>query len=247
MYKTCPKCGHTRDGDPAAAESCPACGLVYAKWLASRYAEARRPAEEVPVEMPGPGARLYALLLDQEPGVDPLVVYGRALVYAAFAVWGLYFVGLELDSNAIGGSFMHSVNLVFHEAGHVLFRPFGEFMMYLGGSLGQLLVPLVVAGALLLQGDRFGASVGLWWLGQSAMDVAPYINDARALALPLLGGGTGMDRPGMHDWNWLLMDLGWLERDHAIAAVVDTAGEGLVLLALAWGGWILWQQYRTRA
>ena len=36
------------------------------------------------------------------------------------------------------------------------------------------------------EGNAFGAAVGLWWLGQSLMDLAPYINDARALALPLL-------------------------------------------------------------
>ena len=77
----------------------------------------------------------------------------------------------------IAGSFIHSVNLVFHEAGHVLFRPFGDFMTVLGGSLLQLLVPLVVAAALLLKNrDPFGASIGVWWLGQSFKDLAPYID-----------------------------------------------------------------------
>jgi hypothetical protein len=29
----------------------------------------------------------------------------------------------------LAGSFLHLINLVFHEAGHVLFAPFGSFMM----------------------------------------------------------------------------------------------------------------------
>jgi hypothetical protein len=31
------------------------------------------------------------------------------------------------------------INLPFHEAGHILFSPFGDFLMTLGGSLTQVL------------------------------------------------------------------------------------------------------------
>ena len=40
---------------------------------------------------------------------------------------------------------------MFHEAGHILFSPFGRFMTVLGGSLTQVLVPLLCAGAFLWQ------------------------------------------------------------------------------------------------
>ena len=45
---------------------------------------------------------------------------------------------------------MHLINLVFHEAGHILFAPFGSFMMSLGGSLLQVIVAAVqlMVGAL---------------------------------------------------------------------------------------------------
>lgn len=76
------------------------------------------------------------------------------------------------------------------------------------------------------------------------MDVAPYINDARARQLPLLGGGDGQDRPWMHDWYNILSDLHMLSRDHALASLVDMLGELLVLLSLVWGGYLLWQQFR---
>ena len=53
---------------------------------------------------------------------------------------------------------------------------FGDFMAVLGGSLLQVLMPAIVAGAFLLRhANPFGAAVGLWWTGQSLVDVAVYI------------------------------------------------------------------------
>jgi hypothetical protein len=119
-------------------------------------------------------------------------------------------------------------------------------MMVLGGTLGQLLMPAIAGGVLLWrQRDAFGASIALWWLGQSVMDVAPYINDARSLELMLLGGGTGRDRPGMHDWENILLDLNLIEHDHALALAADRLGEALLLAALAWGGAVLYRQYQA--
>ena len=54
---------------------------------------------------------------------------------------------------------------------------------------------------LLKNRDGFAALTGLWRLSVSLMGLAPYIGDARAMQLTLLGGGSGRDRPGMHDWN----------------------------------------------
>ncbi len=146
----------------------------------------------------------------------------------------------------ISDSFMHDVNLVFHEAGHVIFWPFGRFMTVLGGTLNQWLIPFVVLCAFLLQTrDTFGATIGLWWLSQSFMDAAPYINDARAGRLILLGGTTGRDRPGYHDWDNILGDLGWLEYDHAIAGMVNAIGVILMLLSFLWGAYVLYLQFKN--
>jgi hypothetical protein len=140
-------------------------------------------------------------------------------------VWGFYFLSLDYRSNEIGNSFLHNVDLVFHEAGHVFFQFFGRFMMFLGGSLFQVMLPFMLAGAfLIINKDGFAASACLWWTGQSLMDLAPYIGDARALRLPLLGGGTGADVPGMHDWANILRRLGWLDYDQQIASGVNLVG-----------------------
>lgn len=177
--------------------------------------------------------------------VSTLRLAGHAAVWLVGVLWGGWFILQPMATNRIGSSFMHRVNLVFHEAGHILFAPFGDFMAVLGGSAMQLLIPLVVALAFLVQNrDPFGASVGVWWLGQSAKDLAPYINDARLQALPLLGGVTGRDVPGYHDWHNLLSRTGLLAWDTAIARAVDLAGTLLLVAAISWGGFILWREYR---
>ena len=141
---------------------------------------------------------------------------------------------------------MHRINLVFHEAGHVLFIPFGDFMSVLGGSLGQLIMPLVVTLVFLIRYmNAFAASVGLWWFAQSLMDLAPYIGDARRGELVLLGGVTGMDAPGYHDWSNLLSRMGKLSEDRLYAARVDMFGEALMWVAIVWGALILLRQFRN--
>ena len=149
-----------------------------------------------------------------------------------------------LELNYAGESFLHLINLPFHEAGHVIFMPFGRFMMFLGGSLGQLLMPAVCLVTFLVKTrDPFGASVALWWTAENFMDVAPYINDARALDLVLLGGVTGKETDG-HDWENILSALGWLPYDHRLAHMCHNTGTLLMLLSLAWGGWLLVLHYR---
>ena len=141
---------------------------------------------------------------------------------------------------------MHRIDRVFHEAGHVLFSPLGDFMSVLGGSLGQLIMPAVVIGAFLLRyNNSFGASVGLWWLAQSLMDLAPYIGDARKGEMMLLGGITGMDAPGYHDWSNLLGRMGLMAKDTIYGARVDALGELLMWTAIMWGAVLLHRQYRN--
>ena len=191
------------------------------------------------------------ILFYVEPEVNSIYFYGRVLLYIIFFIWGWRFIFMDYDLVEAGyppisESFMHRVNLVFHEAGHVIFMPFGRFISILGGTLGQWLIPFIVMCAFLLQTrDTFAATIGLWWLGQSFMDAAPYINDARAGRMILLGGVTGSDQPGYHDWENILGNLGWLKYDHTIAGIVNTMGVGLMLLSFIWGAYVLYLQYQN--
>jgi hypothetical protein len=119
-------------------------------------------------------------------------------------------------------------------------------MMSLGGTLGQLLVPLSCLLVLLVKTkDPFGASVSFWWFGENFMDVAPYINDARDQELVLLGGITGREADyGYHDWEFILNEVGLLRYDHTLAYIAHSLGIVLMLLSFVWAGVVLLKQYR---
>ena len=170
---------------------------------------------------------------------------GRITILAVLLIWGWKLMFVSVASNAAGGSILHTVNLPFHEAGHVFFRPFGSFLRSLGGTLGQLLMPLICTVVFLLQTrDTFAAAVGLWWFGENFLDIAPYIGDARAGVLPLLGGNFAHSAPyGFHDWEFLLTEIGLLRYDQALARLSHGVGSAIMMLAMAWGGYILWKTY----
>jgi hypothetical protein len=138
------------------------------------------------------------------------------------------------------------VNLPFHEAGHVFFTPFGDFVRTLGGTLGQLIMPMVCCLALLLKTrDPFGAGVALWWFGENFLDIAPYIDDAGTGELPLLGGNTGESTPyGFHDWEYLMTETGRLGQEHALARASQVLGSAIMVVALAWMGFTLHRAWR---
>jgi hypothetical protein len=104
----------------------------------------------------------------------------------------------------------------------------GETLTILGGTLMQLLVPLAFVTALWRQGDRHGATVPLWWLGQNCWNISVYIKDARAQELPLVGGGE-------HDWALLLGQAGWLARDQTLGGWVYFVGFLLYVAAIVLG------------
>lgn len=135
----------------------------------------------------------------------PPAVIGRAAGLAVLLVLTLKVLGQGL-AMAQGGilGFLHGVDLIFHEAGHVIFGFFGEFLGIAGGSLNQVLIPLVATIAFLKTRQYASAAVTLFWTGQSLADVAVYAADGRAMALPLLAEGL------IHDWNWILGRLGLL-------------------------------------
>lgn len=131
--------------------------------------------------------------------------------------------------------FLDFANLIFHEAGHIIFLFFGDFMHVLGGSLNQLLVPLITLIAFIRQKENLSASFALFWLGESASNLSYYISDARTQALPLLGGD-----PAGHDWTWLLSHMNLLNADTTIGGVVHIIS---ILIMLSGLGWMLFTLY----
>lgn len=230
MFDRCPKCGHAPlPPDQSLPAECPACGVILAK-----AGQAAPPARVEVVEPAGPRSWLWHV----PEQVDVTAFRIRVALLAAFALWGFALCRLDYTTGDIGESFIHRPLLVFHEAGHVIFRPFGHWMTVLGGSLFQVLFPGILAGALLWKNrDPFGAAIGLWLVGISIVDVSPYMYDAWDPVLPLLGGGTGAD--SFHDWIFLFDSMNLLPRAQRIGGIAHAMGAGVVVLALAWAAALL--------
>ena len=136
-----------------------------------------------------------------------------------------------LGTDSVVLDMLHNVNLVFHEAGHWIFALSGNVMIaILGGSLNQILIPLIVTGAFWLNRDTTGYVFGLLWCFENFLDVAFYIADARALALPLLGD---LGKEG-HDWHILLRYFDLLDQDISIAENMRLIGWFGMVAAWAW-------------
>ncbi len=126
--------------------------------------------------------------------------------------------------------FMQNVNLIFHEAGHVLMTLFGRILMLLGGTIFEIGIPLLVAVYFFLKRQYFSASVTLWWTSTALLSVSIYASDARERLLPLITG----DR-ATHDWFQILGHYNLLEYDDTVGNIFFFLGSltlGLMTVVL---------------
>lgn len=170
------------------------------------------------------------------------------VLWVLFSLWGGSYIISGIPDLLQDRGVMHLVNLPFHEAGHILFGFDGEILQSMGGTLLQLLLPLVCGATLLWKRvDTFGASICLWWFGQNLIDISPYIADARAGEIPLLGGNTGSTSPyGFHDWEFILGETGLLAYDKTFAAISLNSGRLTMFAAIGWGMFLLWRAWAEK-
>ena len=241
----CPNCNLEQSDQNT---ECLKCGIVFRK-----YGRLPKPPRIKRKRLPGSRgkedlSRLFRdSVLGVNPETNPFYFGGRVFIFLVLFIWGWKFILTPMKTNYAGSSFLHLVNLPFHEAGHIFFQIFGRWMASLGGTLGQLMIPCVCLLVLLIKTrDPFGASVALWWLGESFMDIAPYINDARRGELMLLGGVTGKEADyGYHDWEFILGEVGLLRFDHLLARLAEGTGILLMLTSFVWAGTLLFRQYKN--
>jgi Zn-dependent protease with chaperone function len=137
---------------------------------------------------------------------------------------GLYFFLYVITPDR--GGLMDSVDLPIHETGHLVFRPFGEFISMAGGTIFQVLFPSVFVAYFFWHRKPYSASLCLLWPGQSFLNVYVYARDAIKMNLPLVGGG-------IHDWNYMLGKLGLLRQTSLIAGAFRVIGTLVILAAIA--------------
>ncbi len=237
----CPNCGNEQADGLA---ECTGCGIIFAK-----YKKRVKPPEDKERQEESPDrSRLVQSLLQGMFTIPSNFMALRIILLAGLFLLELRLALIPVSDPQSEISFllntMHAINLVFHEAGHVLLSFMGEFITVLGGTLMQLIVPMVFTVYFLLwRHDSYAAAATFWWFGENFIDIAPYIYDAHDLNLMLLGGHTGKEGP--HDWEYILGTLGLIDRSHAIGWMVWGSGCLIMLSALAWGGILVYRQYRS--
>ena len=125
--------------------------------------------------------------------------------------------------------FLDGVNLLIHEAGHVVFGSVGETIAVAGGTILQLAFPVAFVVYFWRRGQRFAAAVCGVWASESLMYTARYLGDARAQDLPLIGGH-------IHDWNYLLGQAGLLERAEVLGMSLHMVAS-LMAIFFVWMAW----------
>ncbi len=129
-----------------------------------------------------------------------------------------------------------AANLVVHEAGHAFFSWFGsQFLSVAGGTLFEVLVPVLVGVYFVRRRDPFAVTVTGFWTATALLSVAVYMGDAQSRALPLVTLGEGS---ALHDWHYLLGRMGIVEYDGPLSRLVRRGGLLLLFASVAAGGWV---------
>ncbi len=135
--------------------------------------------------------------------------------------------------NRSGFLILDYVNLIIHEGGHFFFSWFGETIHILGGTLGELIVPLLCAAYFFWQRENTGFAFSCFWFFEYFPYIGTYMADALAGALPLVGSDES-------DWTILFGQWGLLAQDQKIGGTMRILG-WLGMLATA-----LWFANRVR-
>ena len=180
---------------------------------------------------------MYRLIGDI-PAVFPLVEQreGEPVTKAGLigfaAGFGLFLLVL-LRSEPGFVFLLDHANLLFHEAGHPVIGLFSERLEPYGGTIGQLVFPCVLAVSFWRKRQAFAAAAAVIWFFENCLNIARYMADARALQLPLVGGGD-------HDWNTILNRWNLLQFDTRIAATLKIIAWLGIAAACAWIAWRAW-------
>lgn len=235
----CPKCGFD---NVHKDYECRRCGIIFEKYHHHQLQRAQNIDEEGS-ETTG----IIDILFHTKENMNPIIWIGQWVLLVFLVFLGVRYMSFSIESNRIADSFFHLVNLPFHEAGHIFFRPLGRVFTSLGGSLAQLLMPLICMVFLVFKTkDPFGGAMTFWWFGENFLDMAPYINDAKSLSLPLLGGNFGYSSPyGFHDWEFILKELGLIEFDTLFARISFFTGCTIMIISYTWAFVLLVRQQKT--
>jgi hypothetical protein len=137
--------------------------------------------------------------------------------------------------------FLHLIFLFIHEGGHAIFRPFGDTIYFLGGSIMQVLAPAAWIAAALHERSKLAAPA-LFFTGYSLVDVSVYIKDAEMRVLPLIGG-----HKTRHDWWTVLSKYDALDLGRPLGETVFWLGMTMAVCGIVWAVYLSAAAYREAA
>ncbi len=152
----------------------------------------------------------------------------------AQVAWLVFYAGFLVYAFSKHGGFLFidTANLVVHEGGHNLFYWFGPTLGLWGGTLLQWMVPFLLATYFFFQREITGFVFSLFFFFENWLYTATYMADARAMVLPLVT--TGDPEFAKHDFNTIFSNLGVLDYDTKIAAVVRLLGWLGMIAVVVW-------------
>lgn len=119
------------------------------------------------------------------------------------------------------------VNLLIHEGGHGIFKVFGKFIYTFGGTLMQIILPVLFIITYARMKKLFAVQLSLIWLAQNMMNISVYVSDARDRKLPLLGGNKVY-----HDWTYLLNEMNLTLYDKLIGSIIYYTAAAILIFTL---------------
>jgi hypothetical protein len=150
-----------------------------------------------------------------------------------FCFYVLFLVYAARDRS--GFLFLDFANLAIHEVGHPFFSVFGYTIMIMGGTLMELIVPLVCGAYFFWKREISGTAFCAFWFFENFPYIGTYMADARAQELPLVGSGD-------HDWGILFGQWGLLAQDQKIGGATRAIGwVGMIAVV----GWLAWRTYQS--
>ncbi len=164
--------------------------------------------------------------------------YLKLVTAVILSLYFLSYVGHAKDLD--NWNLIDNVDLVIHEAGHTIALFFGEFINILGGSLFQILVPIIFTLYFFIwRKEYFSGSLLMFWIGQNIINVSIYMGDSIRQQLPLFGGDNVI-----HDWNYILSSLGILKYTNVLSGATYIVGFSVIVTAVVLSIYFAWYNDR---
>jgi hypothetical protein len=114
-----------------------------------------------------------------------------------------------------------------HEAGHVYFNWGWDVLHAFGGTLNEIIFPLLPAYYCYIKKYKFLCSLFIFWLGHNFFGIGVYMADSRARKEIMFGDGSEI-----HDWEFLLNKFNIINYDVTLGNTVWAIGWIFVALSI---------------